>query len=233
MKKILIICSLCIIGVNAYAQEETQKVDLGADLVSRYVWRGMAISTSPAVQPFLEFYLGNFTVGTWGSYSLSQEPEQEVDLYLSYSLNSFTLTLNDYFIADEAGIFDTEYFEWNNDSTTHALEAILSWQGEEIPIGVTTGLFFYGADKDEEGNNNYSTYLEVNYTANLGNITLSPFLGITLNEGMYNDGFGLVNLGLNGSKELQITDNFSIPLNLSFVTNPAAGDVFLVFSMSF
>jgi hypothetical protein len=221
----------------AFAQEEEAEespLSLGADLVSRYVWRGVQLSASPAIQPSIEYSFGNFTVGTWGSYTFAHEDFQEVDLFLSYSINSFSITLNDYFLPGEVSGESNKYFDWNQDSTGHALELIGSWEGTEtLPLTVTAGVFLYGDDKDANGNNRYSTYLEAAYGFDIQGVSLSPFAGITFADGMYSDGFALVNLGLKAEKEIEITEKYSLPISASFITNPDAGNIFLVVGFSF
>ncbi len=65
----------------------------GADLASRYIWRGLnAGGSSPSIQPAIEYTIGSekhaFSVGTWGAFSTSGiQTTQEVDLYISYTLN--------------------------------------------------------------------------------------------------------------------------------------------------
>ena len=219
----------------AQKDSEASPLTLGADVVSRYVWRGLALSSSPAIQPTIAYSFGNVTVGTWGSFTFSREESQEVDLFVTYSLNSFSVTLNDYFNPVENSDEKIKYFEWGKDTTGHALELAASWEGtENFPLIVTAGLFFYGNDRDEiTGDNEYSTYAEVAYPFDIKGVSLQPFAGLTFAEGYYSDGFGLVNLGVKAEKEIKITGDFSLPISASFITNPDAGDVFLVVGMSF
>ncbi|MFA6400165.1 MAG: hypothetical protein WCX31_00855 [Salinivirgaceae bacterium] len=216
-----------------FAQEEAEEspLSLGADIVSRYVWRGMQLSTSPAIQPSIEYSFGNLTVGTWGSYSFDHVDNQEVDLFVTYTYESFAFTLNDYYSFNTPG----NYFEWNNDSTQHAVELMATWSGtESLPLSVTAGVFLYGFDKDDAGKNSFSSYVEVSYPFDVKGVTLSPVAGVALNGNMYaTDGFGLVNLGVKAEKEIEINEKFSLPVSASLLTNPDAGDVFLVFGFSF
>ena len=48
-----------------------------------------------------------------------------------------------------------------------------------------------------------------------------------------NGGSGIVNMSFSGSKELQISDSFSLPVFGSFILNPEAEAAFLVFGISF
>jgi len=44
---------------------------------------------------------------------------------------------------------------------------------------------------------------------------------------------GIVNMSFSGSKDIQITDDYSLPVFGSFVYNPDAETAFLVFGISF
>jgi hypothetical protein len=66
---IVIGLALTFSAMNINAQEEpSSSFDVGADLVSNYIWRGSKFGTGPAVQPYVEFSAGNFALGSWGSF---------------------------------------------------------------------------------------------------------------------------------------------------------------------
>ncbi len=47
------------LSVGIQAQEKTSGFSLGADLVSRYIWRGVDFGgPSPHIQPYLEYAFG-------------------------------------------------------------------------------------------------------------------------------------------------------------------------------
>ena len=50
------------------------EVAIGADVVSRYVWRGSDYGNAAAVQPGIETAVGPVTFGAWGSWSISPGP---------------------------------------------------------------------------------------------------------------------------------------------------------------
>lgn len=225
-------------GKPTYAQDAAATSDngltfsLNADLVNRYLWRGLLYSPNPNVQPYASLAYKGLTFGAWGSYGASTN-YAEVDLYLSYSVKQFTLTINDYYNEDETNLSKANYFECRNDSTPHMLEASLTYNGpENFPIAFTAATFFYGNDKDAKGNNYFSTYLEASYRATIGGLQTKLFLGGTIGEGLYADKAAIVNLGIGMSKEIKVTDSFAIPVNASFVINPHAKDAFFIFGIT-
>ena len=66
MKTILLLVTLCTLGVNA------QEFSFGVDVQSRYVWRGLQFGGEDAsIQPGVEYAVGNFAVGV--QYSLGEQ----------------------------------------------------------------------------------------------------------------------------------------------------------------
>ena len=123
----LIKLTICLVFVYSYnglqAQDEkvhdeieTEKeqraptINFGADLMSRFVWRGIDFGNSPAVQPNLSFSWKGLNIGAWGSYAFAKHSIEvndttivdagtyaETDLYFSYTYQWFTLMVFDYF----------------------------------------------------------------------------------------------------------------------------------------
>lgn len=207
--------------------------DLGTDLVNRYVWRGQSLSNTPSIQPYTEISFNNLTLGSWGSYSFGQQEMQEVDLYLSYGTNFLTFTLNDYFNPTDT--YDVHhYFDLDKNTTLHVLEAIVEVADiPNVPVTLSAGVMFYGCDLDENGKSLYSTYVEVAYPFSINETELNLFVGATPAAGFYNDKAGIVNAGLGMSKEISITESYSLPLSGSFIVDPSKGNVFLVVGVSF
>jgi len=60
-----------------------------ADFVSRYVWRGIALSDGPVFQPSMWFSFYGATLSVWGNFVLNDEANQgqlnEVDFNLGYA----------------------------------------------------------------------------------------------------------------------------------------------------
>jgi hypothetical protein len=244
-------------SLGSLAAESGTEFYIGTDLVSRYVWRGTDYGNSPAIQPTVSVSMKGFTLGAWGSYGLLNEFTEndfglpvnlgnysEVDLYLSYTRNWFTVMLYDYFVAD--GLHPnsgSDYFNWKNTSTGHTLEGSLIIEGpEQVPLRLTLATLFYGADKneDENGNpgegdkNNFSTYFEAQFTFSLdrAGVELSPFIGATPFSSSWYGEAGIINVGLNASRDIPFTEKFSLPVKASLVTNPMTKSVFFVFGLT-
>lgn len=256
-----------------FAQENTKQNtstwSVGADLVSRYIWRGINLGgSSPSIQPTVEYGFGTekhaFAIGAWGAYSVSgTQTGQEADLYLSYTLNSmFTLTFTDYFFPNES-LGRNKYFNYNMDWTSidngtqaqtgHVVEAAIAFNGtEKVPIHILFAMNIWGADsrkyEDQSGTMVpvdkivMSKYLELGYSLSHNDIGIDLFMGMSLNNpktekgepaGFYGQqSAGVINLGITLSKEVQLSNKFSLPVFGSLITNPEAENIFLVVGIS-
>jgi hypothetical protein len=225
-------------GTFLNEKDSSNKVSLSfnADLVSRYIWRGLPLSLNPNIQPYASIAFKDFSIGAWSSYALSK-PYAEVDLYLSYTASLFTLTLNDYYSENEDDSVHN-YFKWNNSNdeiTPHALEGVITYNGtESLPLSISAATFFYGNDKDTSNNKNfYSTYLEMAYKLSVNDNEVKLFAGGTINKGLYANKAAIVNIGVSISREIKVSNTFSLPVFTSFIVNPYAKDVFFTFGMTF
>lgn len=246
MKKTALIFILIMLFVLPHTKSQSQTInsdkeskysfDISADLVSRFIWRGVPLSLNSNVQPLVSVSRSNFSVGAWGSYSFSSG-YSETDLFLTYDIGAFTLGLTDYYNEDENDLSINDYGRFRNSdtiNTAHTLEGTLTFNGtDNLPLSLTLATFFYGADMDENNKNSYSTYIEAAYTLSVKDSELKFFLGGTPWKGYYSNKAAIVNAGVTAIHSLKITDSFSIPVYTSFIVNPDANDVFLVLGLTF
>ena len=236
----------------ASAPAAAQSVSLGADVVSRYVWRGLDFGESMSVQPGLTVSLGKLEFGAWGSYSVSAggASANENDLWASFthefeSGGALSLGLNDYYFPgpDAAGF---------RDGDAHTQEVWASMSGpESLPLSVYAGLLLDDADRDDcpddEDCSTSSLYVEVGaplmeaegveLAAHLGYVGgKSVFYQTTGDPGDKEDAGGatVVNVGVTASTELGITESFAPPVSVSYLVNPAksVNRAYLVFMLS-
>ena len=215
-------------------------VDVGADIVSRYIWRGLDFGYSPAVQPSLKFISGNFKFNIWGSYqttrSASVPAADELDLLFSYSVKlggsgTLNFLLTDYYFPT-AGF---RLFNFNSDKDAgggaHTFEGGIAYSGpESFPITFSGYVNFYsGTDSDN------SSYFEISYSQKVDNIGLNLFLGASPGgKGKFygTEKFNVINLGLTASKSIKITEDFQLPIFVSYIINPNSEIAYFVFGVS-
>ncbi len=191
------------------------KLNVGADLMSRYVWRGMDYGSSPSIQPTLSFGIGDFEIGYWGAIAVTTN-YLESDLYAKYTYKGFSVAVTDYYIPALATEFnDTRYsycysknkidFDTTtglslNKFTTHSIEASLQYKGpEKFPISILVATYVYGNDKTPQDTiftpsklvqavnfkNRYSTYIELGYSFAVKTFNFDVFVGATPFSSVY------------------------------------------------
>ncbi|MDX9882794.1 MAG: TorF family putative porin [Prolixibacteraceae bacterium] len=190
-----------------------QEWNTGVDLYSSYVWRGTKFGSGPALQPSVEFSAGGFAIGAWGSYCFSDNEAMEADLYASYSFDlgensSLSFSLTDYYFPGAGS-------NWL-DGDFHFFEPAVS-----LGLGKFSLLGAYMTNAED-------IYFEAGLE--LGPVNL--FLGA--GDGAYtSDGdFSVCNLGISTSKEIKVTDSFSLPVSGSVVLNPSTEQFHIVVGIS-
>ena len=241
MKKIYIsLLAIVLINISftTKAQDtiQVQNINVGADLVSSYIWRGLVFCDKPSIQPYISYTnnKGNFTIGTWGSLS-NDGSYNEVDFWATYVWNNLSVSIWDYNTVN-SGI---NYFEYDNKKTTHLIEGIVAYKiSESIPLTITAGSFLYGADKkpnDTTLTNNYSSYFELSYPIKWKSNEVNLFVGATPTDGkIYGmKDFGIVNAGLSTTKQIKFSEDFSMGVSGSLITNPMAEKIYFVLALKF
>ncbi len=229
MKSLKITFGLLAMAFCAITSSASAQVTLsgGADFVSSYVWRG-AYGSGASVQPYAELGAGNFAIGVWGSTALETSVgAKEADYYVSYSTGGFSAMITDYWWEGEGLSY----------GSNHYYEGALGYTfGDSFPLTISVSTMFAGeGDKDENGDQLYSTYIGLDYPIEVGSVALDLGVGITPAAGMYADGFNVCSLSARVSKSVVITDSFELPLFVDAIVNPASSEAFLVagFSLSF
>jgi hypothetical protein len=211
MKKIstFLICLVLVAGSAKKSQAQESSWTAGADLVSNYIWRGLKFGNGPALQPKVEFNSGIFTLGGWGSYCFSNNEAPETDLYMSLSSKSgLSLTFTDYYFPG------TSYFKGD----AHYFEPMLAFEKGNFKL---LGAYMVGHETSD-------LYLEAGLAAGPVNLTMGA------GEGQYskNGKFNVCNIGIGTSKEIKITDSFSLPVSGSLILNPSSEQLYIVFAVS-
>ena len=236
---------LLITLAGSVAAQEGIAINSGVDFYNRYVWRGMDIANTPSLQPALSVGYGGAELGVWGAYTLSNEASEsdEIDFWCSYTVQfkggqSMSLIATDYYYPN-AGI---RFFNFNDydamkddtipDPGAHLIELGLSITGcERFPLTLSGYINVY----NEAGNN---TYFQADYPVSTASGTdLNFFIGATGgskdNPDYYGkDNFAVINLGVTATRNIEISENTSLPLNVSFIMNPRAEVTYLLVGLS-
>lgn len=238
MKKVSTLMVMALMGMgitNTATAAEPVKLEVGADLVSSYIWRGQdcaGLSIQPCAT--LTWEKLGLSLDAWASVELMGDGNawanmSEFDWELAWTKGGLTLGLTDY------NFCGSTYFSgwtWNSEAT-HNLEANLAY--DFGPLAVAWNTVLTGPDHrwdDGEMKRNYSTYVELTAPWKVGEVTGSAAVGASLWDDEFNaagtDGLKVCNIALTATKEL-----FSLPVSASVIANPQRDKVFFVIGVSF
>ena len=220
MKKIFAMILLC--GATMAIEAQEISTTIGSDIVSSYIWRGQDLG-GVSLQPTLGLEYKGISLSAWGSVGLADPADtKEFDITLGYTIGGLNIGITDY------------WFNAGAHGTNHVFEANIGYD-----FGVVSAQWYTnisgndGVNKD--GKRAYSSYFEVaapfklatcDWTATVGAVPFATnFYGT--------NGFAVTNLAVRASKDIKVTDSFSIPIFGEVSANPCSQKAYLVVGMSF
>ena len=233
MKKIVLLAMGMVMGMTAFAQDEIETT-VAADVVNQYIWRGQDLG-DVSLQPTLGISYKGLSLTAWGSVGLTDPMDtKEFDLTLAYSTGGLNIGVTDYWF--DAGLDPQgRYFKYDAHGTNHVFEANIGYDFGVASVQWYTN--FAGNDGlNKDGKRAYSSYAEVvvpfklsaiDWTATVGAV---PFATSFYNE--WTSGFAVTNLSLKATKDIKVTDSFSIPVFAQVAANPCTQKAYLVFGLT-
>ena len=231
MKKIVLFAMGLVLSSTALAQENVETTVSG-DFVSSYIWRGQDLG-SAAVQPTLGVSYKGLSLTAWGSYGLTNPDDvKEFDLTLGYSVGGFNIGLTDYWFS--VGLDpDARYFKYDAHGTNHVFEATVGYDFGPVALAWYTNIAGNdGVNKDRK--RAYSSYVEANVPFSLAGVDWKATAGVVpYATTLYGTtGFAVTNLSLRATKEIKVTDTFSVPVFGQVTGNPCSQKTYLVFGLT-
>jgi len=227
MKKIVIIAMGLVMSMTTFAQDEVEAT-ISGDIVSSYIWRGQDLG-NVSLQPTLGVGYKGLSLTAWGSVGLTDAADtKEFDLTLGYSAGGFNIGVTDYWF--NAGLDpEDRYFMYDAHGTNHVFEATVGYDFGFASLQWYTN--FAGNDGvNKDGDRAYSSYVEANIPFQLASVDWTATAGaVPFATDFYGTtGFAVTNLALKASKDIKITDSFSLPVFGQVVANPCAQKAYLV-----
>ncbi|MBQ8456648.1 MAG: hypothetical protein IJ540_03470 [Prevotella sp.] len=223
MKKIVIIAMGLVASATALAQDKVEAT-IAADFVSQYIWRGLDCG-NVSVQPTLGIAYKGFSLSAWGSVGFKSEDTKEFDLTASYTTGGLTVAVTDYWFDDP----EPRYFYYNAHSTSHVFEASVAYDFGLLSAAWYTN--FAGNDGlTPSGKRAYSSYVELNAPFRLATCEWTGTVGAVPYATTFYDtsGFAVTNVALKASKDIKITDTFSVPIFAQVIANPSSQKAYFV-----
>ena len=218
--------------VEAQENETDFETTIAADVVSQYVWRGQDLG-DVSLQPTFGVAYKGLSLTAWGNVGLSNADDtKEIDLTLAYTLGGFNIGVTDYWTNDGQDP-RARYFKYQAHETNHVFEANVGYD-----FGVAN-IQWYTNFAGNDGVNNddkraYSSYFEVSALFRLATCDWTATVGAVPFATDYYDtsGFAVTNLSLQATKDIHITDTFSIPVFGQVTANPRTQKAYLVFGFT-
>ena len=235
MKKVkrLVLAVLLLVGATAAGAQETKKIEttVEADIVSQYIWRGQDLG-DVSLQPTLGIGYKGLSLTGWGSIGLSNPDDtKEFDLTLAYTAGGFNIGITDYWLSEGLDP-KSRYFKYDAHGTNHVFEANVGYDFGLLALQWFTN--FAGNDgltkKDKRA---YSSYFELTVPFKLASVDWTATAGAVPYATTYygTNGFAVTNLSLTATKDIKITDSFSIPVFGQVAANPQSQKAYLVFGL--
>lgn len=214
---------------TTHAQVETT---IAADVVSQYIWRGQDLG-NVSLQPTLSIEYKGLSLSAWGSVGLSDSDDtKEFDLTLAYTAGGFNIGITDYWF--NAGLDpEARYFKYDAHGTNHVYEANIGYDFGPVSLQWYTNIAGNdGVNKD--GERAYSSYFEATVPFKLASVDWSATAGaVPFATDFYGtSGFAITDLTLKATKDIKVTDSFSIPVFGQVTANPCAQKAYFVFGFT-
>ena len=227
MKKIVCFAMGLAACVATLAQEKVETTICG-DVVSSYIWRGQDLG-NVSLQPTLGIGYKGLSLTAWGSVGLSDPSDtKEFDLTLSYAIGGLNIGVTDYWFNNGLDP-ENRYFKYDAHGTNHVVEANIGYDFGLASLQWYTN--FAGNDGvNKDGKRAYSSYVELTVPFKLATVDWAATAGaVPFSTDFYGtDGFAVTNLALKATKEIKVTESFSVPVFGQVVANPCSQKAYLV-----
>ena len=207
----LLLMTAIALPVSSMAQDKVE-FGVGADVVSKYIWRGTDLG-GPSIQPSLSVAYKGLSLTAWGSIGFDSEDDKEVDLTLAYETGNFSLSVTDYWYPEYSG--------------AHTFEAQIGYDFGLLAANWYTNF----AGDDEE----YASYISLIAPFSLIGLDWEAEVGATPWGTDYygTDKFSVCDLSLGASKEFNIGKSFSTTLFAKATYNPTIEKFYATIGISF
>ncbi|QYN49872.1 MULTISPECIES: hypothetical protein [Apibacter] len=236
MKKILILLTVLISSISLYSQE-IERLDFNLSLRSNHFWRGITVTDGAMADVDINYALDHkkyLKLGVWGGIGLGDTNGQhyhEINYYLHYSTGKWGVGVWDVFNSTGRlkDAKDNDIWNYDHKTTGHRFD----FRGyfvfcDSFPLKLDYGTSFYGADRNEKGDQRWSTYTGLNYPIIKGKVVdLDIFCGAAFGlagkssfYGNEKHDFDIVNAGITASKDVTVL-GYKLPVSATAMWNPS------------
>ncbi len=216
-----------VVSIATLAQEKVETTICG-DVVSSYIWRGQDLG-DVSLQPTLGIGYKGLSLTAWGSVGLSDPSDtKEFDLTLGYTYGGLNVGITDYWF--NVGLdMKNRYFKYDAHGTNHIFEANVGYDFGLASVQWFTNIA--GNDgMNKDGKRAYSSYVELTVPFKLATVDWTATAGAVpfFTDFYGTDGFAVTNLALKATKDIRVTETFSVPVFGQVIANPCSQKAYLV-----
>ena len=193
------------------AQDKVE-ASVGADLVSKYIWRGQDLG-GVSVQPSVSLAYKGLSLTAWGSVGFDGDDDKEIDLTLAYETGNFSISVTDYWYPEYSG--------------SHTFEAQVGYDFGFLGVNWYTN--FAGDDTEN------ASYFSLTAPFSLIGLDWEAEAGATPWGTDYygTDKFSVCDLSLGASKDIKITQSYSTSIFVKATFNPTSEKFYMTVGLSF
>jgi hypothetical protein len=212
----LFVLSFSSITANGQAGDKI-KFSTGLDVYSNYIWRGTKLGTGPSLQPSVTLSAGGLTVGVWGAFDAAGY--METDPYVIYNFPfGLSLGVTDYYQPS------LKLFDFSDSTGSHALEINTGFTIKGLSLSANYIINKAGGIASK-GND---LYFQAGYKFKKFNCSIGAGDGWHTTDGDFN----VCHIAIGTTKEIKITETFSVPVNGQVILNPQAEAMYVVVGFS-
>ena len=140
------ILALAAVATVTASTPAIAEIGIGADVVSRYIFRGTDFGNAVTVQPGIAYSVDmddrSLEIGAWSSWAIDGAGANENDIYASFSVGPVGITVTDYFFPAAA---PADFFSYSDGDAVHILEAAVS-----VDLGMASVMAAFNFSGDSE-----------------------------------------------------------------------------------
>lgn len=231
MKKMILFAMSLVMGTTAFAQDKIETT-VATNVISQYIWRGQELGNA-SLQPTLGVGYKGLSLTAWGSTGLAEAADtKELDLTLAYTIGGLNIGVTDYWF-NKGGDPENRYFKYDTPMTNHVFEANVGFDFGLASVQWYTN--FAGNDGvNKDGKRAYSSYFELSVPFKLASVDWTASAGaVPLATTFYDTtGFAVTNVTLKATKEIKVSDSFSVPVFCQFTSNPYTQKAYMVLGLT-
>lgn len=218
--------ALVMVAATTAVAQDKVVTNISSDLVSQYIWRGQDCANI-SIEPTASLAYKGASITAWGNVGFEETDTKEFDLTAAYTVGGFNVGVTDYWFNNGP---DARYFMYKAHQTAHVFEGNVGYNFGVCSLQWFTN--FAGNDGlNKDGKRAYSSYVELAAPFKLGGYDFNAAIGAVPYRTTYYsnvDGFAITNVSVKCTKDLKISDSFSVPVFAAINTNPCTQKAYFV-----